>query len=101
MRTSGVPSRSISSARDGRMALASRSASAPAAWRSAVAHYALVRRHHILTAYQLGVSYEALSYQFRVLDMVAHVANDTGHKDLPCGELDLLPDLPVMVMAGI
>src|SRR3972149_2428129 len=47
-----------------------------------------------------GVAPEPLGDELRVLDEVAVVADDAGHERLAGRQLDVLPDLPLVVVAG-
>ena len=43
---------------------------------------------------------DALRHQFRVLDPIREVADDAGDQDLAVRQLDLLPHLPFVIVAG-
>ena len=67
----------------------------------AAAQPAIGRGDDPLPADEIGKAQDALGDQLRVLDHVGGVADDAGQDQLVVGQLDLLPDLPLMLVADI
>ena len=55
----------------------------------------------ILASEHPGESQNAVRHKLGVLDDVGRVADDSGDQDLAFGQLDVLPDLPLMRVANI
>src|SRR5690606_31529177 len=56
---------------------------------------------HVLATHELREVLDAVGNQLRVLDDVRCMTNDTRDDDLALGELHVLPDLPLVLMAGV
>jgi len=57
--------------------------------------------YDVLAAGESGVSDQPFGDQFRVLNEVARVADNSWHKRLPVRQLVILPHMPLVLMAGI
>src|SRR5262249_7366328 len=56
---------------------------------------------NVLLAHDLRETYDALGYQLRMLDEVAGVAHDPRDERRAVGQLYVLPDLPLVLVAGV
>ena len=67
----------------------------------APAEAAIGAGNDVLAPHDLGESQDAVGDELGVLDDVGGMADDTGDQDLPVGQLDVLPDSPLMRMTNI
>src|SRR5262249_10545618 len=66
-----------------------------------VAHAAVRAGDDVLFAHALRVLDDAVRHQLRVLHHVAAVAADAGDEDLAIRQLDVAPDLPLVLVAWV
>ena len=67
----------------------------------APAQPAVGRRDDVLAADDLRVAGDAVGDELGVLDHVRGVADDAGHQHLALGQLDVLPQPPLVLVAGV
>src|SRR5215475_5321332 len=67
-------------------------------WVDAGAEPAVGARDDVLGAEQVGVAGDALGDQFRVLDQVRGVCDDTGDKDFAVRQFDVLPHVILVLV---
>src|SRR4051794_586172 len=59
------------------------------------------RGDHPLAAHDVGEAQDPLRHQLRVLDDIGGMADHTGQHQLVVRQADLLPQLPLMLMADV
>src|ERR1700693_6405342 len=62
---------------------------------------AIDARDDILTAHHAGESEYPLGHQLRMFHHVRSVADNPGRQQLALGQLDVLPDLPLVLVPGL
>src|SRR5262249_1678800 len=55
----------------------------------------------VLPSYEGSIFHQAISHRLRMFLKVGGMRDDSGNQHLPLGQLDALPDAPLMVMARI
>src|SRR6185295_3376075 len=64
--------------------------------------YAAIRAgDNVFLADDLGVTHQAVGDGARMFDEVAVMANDAGHEYLAVGQLHVLPNTPLVIVAGV
>lgn len=65
------------------------------------AEAAICPRDHVLPSNHTRVLQQALGYQLRMLDEVTGVSHDSGKQNFASRQLDVLPNLPFVIVARI
>ena len=57
--------------------------------------------HEVLLTDDVGVAQQALGYELRMLHEIAGVADDSGDEDRALRQGNVLPDGPLVLVAGV
>src|SRR5262245_38228534 len=62
---------------------------------------AVAPAEHVLASDELGIAADSLSDQFRMLDDITAVSDDSGDQNLAGRKLDVFPQAPLMLMTRV